>query len=195
MPQGCSMKAEQVISVGKFCRYCKVPTTHKRWNSWMCLMHSRFSQMRSDARKEGNLIPTMDQLHNFHAGLKDMKCPHCQVKMNWLKKDGTRTVITLQHYRNGSMGFLCFSCNSRHSKGNGDDFMDIPITHKRCSCCRYVLPMNAFGTETGLYQNKSHRCRPCRRNKLNERRRGSGREQYNAYMRAYKAKRKLKCAI
>jgi hypothetical protein len=52
--------------------------------------------------------------------------------MNWWLTEGSSTVITLQHDRDGTIRLICKGCNSRHHLHPGDSYYQMPRGHKRC---------------------------------------------------------------
>ena len=143
------------------CSRCSEPSVIRQGNQQLCSMHYRFGQMRGQAKRSGQAVPSHIHLHELHASLKDMCCPHCERKMNWRSVEGKSTVISLQHYRDGSFGLICRACNTRHAKMPGDTFRLVPPTHKNCGQCRKVVPLEAFGLQAGKWLNLAIRCRDC----------------------------------
>jgi len=171
------------------CSRCECDATIKQGNQHLCDTHYRFGQMRASAKRNGKLVPTHEQLEAIVSG--GMNCPDCGVQMNWRSKDGKSTVASLQHYRSGSIGIVCLSCNTRHAAMDGDRYCDISKDHKRCPSCLKTKPESAFSTDngrTGKLKRKSI-CKQCSDAKVNQWRKRN-RDEYNAYQRAYRAKRK-----
>lgn len=119
--------------------------------------------MRGGARTSGKSVPTIEQLTAFKDGLLGMGCPHCKREMHWDRSHGTASQITLQHYRDGTMGFLCHSCNARHAAQDGDSFVAIPITHKLCRDCNQVKPLEAFALNRNhqRFDDRHTYCKAC----------------------------------
>ena len=121
----------------------------------------RFYQMRREAERKGKAVPTMNQLYALASN--GLSCPDCGVTMHWLEKESPRFVITLQHYRDGSFGLVCKSCNSRHRNMPGDDYRSSPKDHKYCPHCKLLKPFSKFAhdsTRKGTMQLKSW-CMEC----------------------------------
>lgn len=140
------------------CSKCDSPAVRRTWRVNWCAKHYRFSSMRQVAQARKLYAPTFDEMQEMVDSLDGMKCPHCERKMNWLLKENAALVITLQHYRNGTIGVLCKSCNSRHAAQPGDEFTEIPLTHKRCHKCSQVLPRTAFGRNRGRTRSACKTC-------------------------------------
>jgi hypothetical protein len=151
------------------CSRCEQPAVIKQGHQALCSMHYRFGQMRCLAKRRGLAVPSHSKLHELHALLFEMHCPHCQRQMNWRASDGQSTVISLQHYRDGSYGLICRACNTRHAKMPGDTFCLLPDQHKACGRCKSILPMTEFDTDnSGRWLNKSSCCKTCRNAKHKE---------------------------
>jgi hypothetical protein len=100
--------------------------------------------MRRVATRDGKVSPTREHLENIFSW-DGMTCRDCGVTMHWLKEEGPRAQqLTLQHYRSGSMGFVCLSCNTRHAAMPGDSYCDLPKDHKRCPKCEQIKPLSEF---------------------------------------------------
>ncbi len=157
-----------------------------------CAKHYRFFLMRMVAKRDSKLVPSYEQLENMASHLRDMKCPHCSIAMNWLSENGHATTVSLQHYRSGSMGFLCVSCNSRHSQQPADEFMSMPATHKKCPCCQNVLHLNDFYKlqNSKNFGKSSTYCRICTAKK-NAQFQRDNHEKFAEYSRRYRAKKKV----
>lgn len=97
------------------CAWCRNGITGegRRTHKHLCVKHRRFKVIRATSRRRGKMVPTYEQLELLLQALDDMKCPACRRGMNWEQKDGADTVLTIQHYRDGRLGFLCLSCNTR----------------------------------------------------------------------------------
>lgn len=130
------------------CSICSMPFYIKQGNQNLCVMHYRFGQMRSHAKRHGKTVPTREELATMvEQGM--MKCRGCGQKMNWLSKDGEKTVASLQHNRDGTMELLCRSCNTRHATFADDTFYNMNKAYHPCRDCGEVLP------KTDFYKDKS----------------------------------------
>lgn len=143
------------------CPRCGEPSARKVGNHWLCATHYRFWQMTQEARRRGKTVPTYEQLQTMVP--PDMACRDCGEKMHWLGADGHQRVVTLQHYRSGSMALVCKSCNTRHSHLPGDLFVDLPADHWFCNGCKQVLPLDSFGACNGASHlvKKFTKCKKC----------------------------------
>lgn len=168
---------------------CNDGAVRKQGHQFLCAKHYRFGQMRVLAKRRGLAVPSHEVLH----GLCDERliCPDCGRLMNWLSEDGMSSVASLQHYRDGSFGIVCRSCNTRHAYMQGDSFRDIPSDHKYCPCCKTSKSRSEFYVDAGRsgeLKTKSH-CKKCSDEAISNWRK-SNREKYNDQQRNYRAKRK-----
>ena len=171
------------------CSRCECDATMKQGNQYLCDKHYRFGQMRASAKRNDKEVPTHEQLAALVS--REMNCPDCGVQMNWRSKDGKSTVASLQHYRSGQIGIVCLSCNTRHAAMDGDSYCNMPKDHKRCPCCLETKPAFDFSVDngrSGTIKRKSI-CKQCSDVKVNQWKERN-RNEYNAYQRAYRAKRK-----
>lgn len=171
------------------CSRCDLDSTIKQGNQSLCDKHYRFGQMRATARRHGKEVPSHERLHEMVDD--QMLCPDCGIRMNWRSKDGKSTVASLQHYRSGRMAIVCLSCNTRHASMEEDSYCDMPKDHKRCPSCgttKHRSEFSADNSRSGLIKKKSI-CKNCSDGKVNQWKERN-RDEYNAYQRAYRAKRK-----
>jgi hypothetical protein len=89
----------------------------------LCMQCWRLRQAKNMAQSSNKAIPTWDEMQA--AVPADMLCPCCGVEMT-LHRDisGLARVMSLQHWQDGSIGWVCFSCNSRMQKGNEDAWVE-----------------------------------------------------------------------
>jgi hypothetical protein len=123
-------------------------------------MHYRFGQMRANAARHGKTVPSRADLAAIVEKTK-MNCCGCGLKMNWLSRDGSKTVVSLQHNRDGSISFLCRSCNTRHASFVNDDFYHTPKTHHPCGDCRKLLFRSEFYADKSRPLGIKSYCKKC----------------------------------
>ncbi|WP_186194443.1 hypothetical protein [Burkholderia gladioli] len=129
------------------CARCGYIAARYQGHQWLCAMHYRFGQMRASAKRKGKTVPTVDQLQALvHP---DGECRDCGKLMTWLAAADRCAVVTLQHYRDGSFGLVCRSCNTRHAFMPGDTYRDLPAGHKFCPHCLKELPFSMFSADRG----------------------------------------------
>jgi hypothetical protein len=153
------------------CKWCTLQYTKRVGNINLCAKHYRFWQMRSTAKQYGKSVPTYQTLQNLTNSLVDMKCPHCQIAMTWLRIKGQAgRVISLQHDRDGTIRLLCLSCNSRHSVCSDDTYYEIPPTLYHCIGCDKWKDRSEFRTRRrGNGIRRESYCKPCDNRKRRER--------------------------
>lgn len=174
---------------GPVCCRCDAQAVRKQGRQWLCAKHYRFGSMRVRAKRDGKVVPSWEQLENILSYINNMKCPHCARIMNWLRSDGAATQVTLQHYRSGSLGLICLSCNTRHAQMAGDSFCNLAADHKVCPGCNKCKPLEAFRRDfSRRWDNRASYCREC----ANERRNrwvAKNREHVNAKQREGRRRR------
>lgn len=131
----------------KACSRCGEPAAHQQGHQQLCPQHYRFGQMRATAKRRGLSVPSHEYLSLLVS--PGMQCPDCDTVMNWLARDGQTFVATLQHYRDGSFGIVCRSCNTRHAFAPDDTFRDAPKDHKFCPSCRTFHPFANYAADNG----------------------------------------------
>lgn len=134
-------------------------------HQWLCAVHYRFWQMRTAAKRRGKSVPSEDELHRLVRN--PFVCQDCEVPMGWTQALGAERArtVSLQHYRDGTIGLVCHSCNTRHTFMPGDSYREMPKDHKRCPSCETVKPQTEFGPDSskrGPIKIKSY-CRECSR--------------------------------
>lgn len=131
------------------------------------LARQKASRMISAARAKHKSVPDRDDLI---AQLESSdSCPQCGVKYDESRQ---RTRATLQHWNDGRISLLCFSCNSRHRDAGDAAFKNISATTKSCYMCKAVLPLDAFN-RGHRFGGRDTRCRECckvHKRKLRDRR-------------------------
>jgi hypothetical protein len=124
------------------CYVCGEEAIEMSGRSNLCLKHRRFIQMQHTAKHDKKYVPSLYELEKLTK--KDMKCQDCETTMNWSHVEGRSTGAVLQHYRNGSIGIVCTSCNVKHGMMVGDSYKDLPSNHKLCGSCKTIKPLDDF---------------------------------------------------
>ena len=171
------------------CSCCLHVSVIKQGNQWLCAKHYRFGQMKANAKRHGKVVPTRAELDSMLT--QDFHCPECRRQMNWRSADGKTTVASLQHYRNGRIGIICRSCNTRHAFAPADSFSDVPKDHKYCPRCHVFKSDSEYTKDNGRSGTRriASWCKPCKDKSATEWK-VNNRDQYNQYQREYRAKRK-----
>lgn len=149
----------------------------------LCVKHYRFTSMRQVAHRTKKRAPSFSEMDKLVPS--GMICPPCGRRMNWAKKEGAGTVITLQHDRSGRLKMICMSCNSRHARFKGDTFYKIQPDERKCSLCGKLKHFTEFPRSRGgsRWKGRTSPCLPCHRKK-NERWRKENREKHLESQRA-----------
>jgi hypothetical protein len=124
---------------------------HGRAN--LCAKHGRFIQMQKAAKQDKKYVPSLLELEKIST--EHMCCPDCGVQMNWIDGNQRSAGAVLQHYRNGTIGIVCFSCNTKHGSMDGDSYLDLPLGHKLCRSCKTIKPLECFGKRAGAGKPES----------------------------------------
>ena len=170
------------------CKWCDDEAIRKQGRIWLCKKHYRFQQMRVTAKRQGKSVPEYGELERLWQE-SGGTCKVCNRKLNWLSSEGTCTVITLQHDRQGGTRLLCLSCNTRHASFDGDSFYDANSERRVCPSCRRSLPWDSYTTDnSSRWKNKNTYCKECRNTKHAEWVKRN-REKYNEKRREYYHKR------
>lgn len=129
------------------CAWCDAHAVRKQGRIWLCAIHYRHQQMRVNAKRHGKSVPTYEELAAL--SMPEIFCMDCSKQMNWLACDGQSSVVSLQHYRDGTFGLVCRSCNTRHAFMDGDTYREMPKDNKQCPQCKKIKPFSGFSVDNG----------------------------------------------
>ena len=104
-----------------------------------CDLCAKIVEARATACKKGKAVPSWSDA----VGLipLDMKCPCCNFEMTLHKEyAGLHRTMSLQHWKDGRIGWVCQSCNSRMKTTEELP----PEGTRRCGDCAEVKPLDAF---------------------------------------------------
>lgn len=150
------------------CSKCDLDAVKAESNIWFCSKHHRFVCMRHSAARNKKVVPTFSELELM---INDsMLCPDCSVTMVWYRSESTTRVASLQHYRDGTIGIVCLSCNSRHQSMAGDTYRNMPKEMCLCTRCSSLKPRSKFSTLTNSRRTKYKYCLECRQEENKENR-------------------------
>lgn len=124
------------------CYVCGNEAIQRHGRSNMCEVHVRFKQMQKTATQDKKYVPSMYELEKLVPS--DMCCQDCGQIMHWIDDNNRPAGAVLQHYRDGSLGIVCASCNAKHGQMLGDSYRDLPAGHKYCSSCKTIKPRLMF---------------------------------------------------
>lgn len=142
---------------------CHADGTERRNNAWYCPMHTRVRQMRIACRHDNKTCPDESIVDDLVKRIiqSGMECELCGVRMNWMKKDGISSCVSLQHDRSGSFRLICLGCNVRHGQLPGDKYYEIRDGQKWCAGCETVLDASEFYPSRTIAQGVMSRCKKC----------------------------------
>ena len=93
------------------------------------------------------------------------KCPSCGQQMRWKAGADNRrgSTISLQHNLDGTMCFICHSCNAGHGVSKlGDLYLEpTPVGFKRCPDCDTVKPLGQFHKDRSKTLGTRSNCGEC----------------------------------
>lgn len=176
----------------KLCSQCNCEATYVDKRRRLCDMHYRINQMRQDSWTRYKVKHSIQELVNLIP--ENLACPKCNVAMVWRRaknQKGLNNQLTIQHWRDGSIGFLCMSCNVRHSSMYGDSYKEMDVDQKKCPKCNTIKPKDQFcfkSSRSVLKRNSI--CNLC--NQIAAKKwKDENKEKVNAFQRAYRLARKL----
>jgi hypothetical protein len=146
------------------CSRCNMPATRNDGGTMhLCDCHYRIKKMRNSAQQTGKSVPSSAEIEAMIAALDGMRCPACKRTMVLHTDRGDlASVVSLQHWEDGTVGLLCQSCNTRHRSAGDERFAQISADTKSCSICKSILPLRDFNVGDGFGRRQSA-CRKCSR--------------------------------
>jgi hypothetical protein len=135
-------------------------------NTMYCSKHYRILNARGRARSDGKGASSQDELE---ASLPvDLICPICTRTMCYHYSEiDWASVVSLQHWRDGTLSWLCHSCNSRHGSSILTDAewikqrSLITALEKFCFRCNKIKPLSEFYRATNEKLGVQGFCRSC----------------------------------
>ena len=107
----------------------------------------------------------------------DMKCRLCNVTMGFTIRETERnSIMSLQHWRNGNVEWICVGCNSKHSSTQEPDeewvrlVKTLQPNEKFCQICKKVKDVSFFYKTKNGSKGRSAYCRICHDDYINTRR-------------------------
>jgi hypothetical protein len=142
------------------CYVCGQTAIKRHNRSNLCEKHHRFLGMQRVAKMDKKYVPSLYELENHVP--KDMICKDCGTTMHWIDNDNRHAGAVLQHYRDGTLGIVCLSCNTKHGHMAGDSYRDLPKDHKLCSACKTIKPFSMFSLrKDGKRPYPMSKCKEC----------------------------------
>jgi hypothetical protein len=115
-------------------------------------------------RKYPERLTTWDEVASLWDGaIATGQCPHC-FNLMVLYSDGRRRtgLATIQHYDDGRLGIICFTCNLAHSKSElRDKLFNLPQGQKFCPDCQTAKPKYEFHITRRDLNGHVTYCKPC----------------------------------
>jgi len=143
------------------CYICGDTAIKRHGRANRCEKHHRFIQMQKTARQDGKYVPSIYEIEKIVP--VDMKCVDCGCLMHWIDDGNRSTGAVLQHYRNGTLGIVCLSCNTKHGAMPGDSYKEVPVGSKLCRACKTIKPLDMFGKRMdGKKPYPTSKCKSCR---------------------------------
>jgi hypothetical protein len=121
------------------------------------IARKRFTQMRQYTRRRSKLVPSYTALMILELANK-MHCLDCGCKMVWTRNESATCYCSLQHYNDGSLGFVCGSCNSKHA-AMGDLYRALGPTMRICNMCKSIKHEREYYRHGG--GRRASRCKQC----------------------------------
>lgn len=173
------------------CYVCGDEAIKRHGRANLCAKHRRFIQMQQTAKVDQKYVPSLLELERLST--EEMKCPDCGVEMNWIDGSQRSAGAVLQHYRDGSIGIVCFSCNVKHGFMDGDSYQDVPHDHKLCRSCKTIKPIDSFGKRAASGPDSKYPKSECKACSLESQKkwRERNKDAYKALNRKHNDKKKL----
>jgi hypothetical protein len=173
------------------CSQCTSEATFVDKHRRFCNKHYRFNQMRQDSWTRHKVKHSVSELEDLLP--VNMKCPRCKVDMIWRRSQSQKGIanqITIQHWNDGTIGFLCHRCNTQHGSMDDQSFQLMSLDHKYCPDCKNIKHESEFSLKSSRALLKRNSiCNLCNGLKSKEWK-SQNKDHINAYQRAYRAKRK-----
>ena len=142
------------------CYVCGNDSIKRLGRSNSCEKHHRFMQMQKTAKNDGKYVPSIYEIEKLVP--IDMKCIDCNCLMHWIDNENRRHGAVLQHYRDGTLGIVCLSCNTKHGLMLGDSYRDVPVGEKFCRFCKTIKPLSMFSLrKDGKRPYPVTKCKSC----------------------------------
>ncbi len=153
------------MSIDRKCsrRGCRESATRVRNRTTAyCDYHYRLSVMSQNSivsRGDGMTFRAVEAL--YEAQGRPSSCPCCKRAFTWHSDEGgLGTVISLQHKNDGTLSFLCYTCNTGHGHSAlGDDYLKLdPGKEKYCCVCQTVKALTDFYWRRGVARGWCKSC-------------------------------------
>lgn len=147
------------------CYICGDSAIKRHGRANRCEKHHRFIQMQKTAKQDGKYVPSIYEIEKLVPS--NMRCADCGCLMHWIDDENRSAGAVLQHYRDDTLGIVCFSCNTKHGQMPGDSYKDVPLGSKLCRTCKTIKPLSMFDKRyDGKKPYPVSKCKSCRHEAL-----------------------------
>lgn len=130
-----------------------------------CARHYRVMKMLDYSRRVyPNWSVSYEEIERLLVkAMAEGDCPHCGKMMIFFPENRRRSgMATIQHYDDGTLGIICFTCNLAHSKSElRDKLFLVPKGNKFCPDCQTVKPKSEFHVTHRDLNGHLTYCKPC----------------------------------
>jgi len=137
-----------------------------RGTSMYCPKHYRIQSSRNRALIRKLHAPSLQELEAMIP--KDMTCRLCQCEMGYSIRDVPHSkIMSLQHWKDGKVEWICVGCNSRHSTTQEPDDKWIELLktlkpdEKLCPICKKVKDIAFFYKSPNGSKGRTAYCQVC----------------------------------
>lgn len=135
-------------------------------DSAYCLKHYRIRGSRYKALERGKLAPSLSELEALLPA--DMLCPVCSKVMCYAAcEDTLNAVISLQHWQDGTVSWICHACNTSHGNSNLSETEWLRLrklikpNEALCGKCNKILPLTDFHKGSKSSKGIQGFCKSC----------------------------------
>ena len=139
---------------------------HGNKTYYYCDKHVRFRRMADKSNKRYGSKLTIQDIEDLYDSIylnDNPTCFQCGKKMNWRPDIKRSNIITIQHWENGILGFLCHSCNARHGSSTNPNVFNILLDKKWCPKCRQEKDKGDFTKNKNGTNGLEWKCKECRK--------------------------------
>jgi len=131
-----------------------------------CPKHYRIQSSRNRALIRKLHAPSLQELEAMIPA--DMRCRICECEMGYSIRDVPHTrIMSLQHWKNGKIEWICVGCNSRHSTTQEPDdkwielLRSVKENEKFCQMCKKVKDLAFFYKTANGSKGRTAYCQVC----------------------------------
>lgn len=167
-----SQPAASTTKEVRYCPYCRkqgnlVKGSVARGTSFYCARHYRIQSSRNRSLARGLTTPTTSELEALIP--TDLRCPLCKEVMHYKTDVGIehKTIMSLQHWNDGTVEWICLGCNSAHGmslisdKAYRELLLALSPNEKICRDCNTIQPLENFYVNANGSKGRGAYCKPC----------------------------------